>query len=157
MYGISGTSPTDVYAVGEEYSYDVEPEYQTTAVDHYDGAEWTEVLEKTIYYDSASANEYRLQAVWANASDDVFVVGSNGRIFHYDGGSWSPMRAGSAWDLRDVWGRARNDVYAVGPSGVVRYDGTLWAVINDTPSSGIWGTATDIFVITEGGILHGSP
>jgi hypothetical protein len=36
--------------------------------------------------------------VWGSSGSDVFAVGSNGTILHYDGSSWSSMTSGtSAW------------------------------------------------------------
>jgi hypothetical protein len=153
---ISGTSPTDVYAIGSYFSGpDLEPEeqYNATGLVHYDGNTWGEVFESRCYYQGPPRDCYGLSGVWANASNDVFVVGS--RIFHYNGTAWSQMTSPTSQGLVDVWGNSSSNVYAVGAGGIFRYDGRGWALTNPTPGSHIWGTATDLFVLSEGTVLHG--
>jgi hypothetical protein len=102
-----------------------------------------------------------------DSATDVFAVGLNGAIVHYDGASWSPMTSGTPNDLTGIWGNGGSDVFVVGyPSVVLHYDGSLWstvASIPDTEYGGlacVWGTSpSDVFAAGyEGGqngvILH---
>ena len=55
--------------------------------------------------------------VWGSSSTNVYAVGHSGRIFHYDGTSWSRMVSGTSETLNGVWGNSGTDVYAVGSAG----------------------------------------
>jgi hypothetical protein len=88
----------------------------------------------------------------------VFLVGSDGHIYQFDGATWSPMASPTTQDLHDVWGNAGSNVYAVGDAGILRYDGKRWRVIEPTPGIGVWGAGSNVFVIRKdgGAILHGT-
>jgi hypothetical protein len=69
-----------------------------------------------------------LRAVWAAGERDVWAVGDNGALLHYDGVSFraEPMLTEHKV-LRAVHGSAADDVWAVGDGGVVlHYDGGSW-------------------------------
>lgn len=60
-----------------------------------------------------------LRAIWGSSKNDVFAVGFNGTILHYDGSNWSRMWLGGPGngfmiDLKGVWGSSGSDVFAVG-------------------------------------------
>lgn len=80
----------------------------------FDGTAWTEVLrpDPTV----------TLTAVWGSGPDDVFVVGYQGRVLHFDGAAWSAMESGTTASLFGVWGSGRGRVYAVGSSLILRYE-----------------------------------
>lgn len=105
----------------------------------------------------------RLEGVWGNSSSDVFAVGTDGTILHYDGSSWSSMTSGTSKSLRDVWGSSGSDVFAVGVYGtILHYDGETWTAMDSGYSNtlyGIWGSSgSDVFAVggsgTTGTILH---
>jgi hypothetical protein len=164
IFDISGTSATDVYFVGSESSYDEAPEeeYVRHAIRHYDGVSWTTSFESVHYYWTEGRTvQDELRGVWANAPNDVFAVGLNGRILHYDGQTWSPMTSPTTGHLSDLWGRSSNDVYAAGQAGILHYDGASWYVLAERPetcgggNNCIWGTEADVFVVSGPVILHG--
>lgn len=107
-----------------------------------------------------------LDGVWGTSSSDVFVVGANGTILHYDGRSWTAMESGTTQGLYAVWGSSSNDVYAVGYGGtVLHYDGTSWSSTpipyprggNETRDLyAVWGTGpNDIFIGgANGAMIH---
>jgi hypothetical protein len=163
VYDIGGSSPTDVYLVDEGSPYDSAPEdeFQRFAIVHYDGNTWTTSFESVSYPARPSDQPfYALLGIWDNAPDDVFAVGAQGSILHYDGSVWSPMASPVSAMLTDVWGRSAGDVYAVGPSAIAHYDGAAWSILSDTPNkcpgwrNCIWGTATDVFVLSRDAVLH---
>ena len=137
LYGVSGTSSSDVFAVGWDLSAGV--------ILHYDGGSWSPMTHSA---------DVTLDGVWAAAPDDVFVVGDGGTILHYNGSGWSTMTSGTTENLNDVWGTASDDVYAVGENGTIRhYNGSSWSAMAGVPATtsaftGIWGTSsTDLFVV----------
>lgn len=73
-----------------------------------------------------------LWAGWAGERD-VFVVGDEGTILHFDGmadaggGMWHAMASPTRLPLHAVWGRNRDELHAVGWMGtVLSFDGTQW-------------------------------
>lgn len=60
-----------------------------------------------------------LQSVWGSSGSDVFAVGRNGTILHYNGTSWSPMKSSTTQWLHGVWGSSGSDVFAVGSGGTI--------------------------------------
>jgi len=101
-----------------------------------------------------------LNSVWGSSGSDVFAVGYNGTIVHYDGSNWSTMNSGTTSDLTYVWGSSGSNVFAVGYNGtIVHYDGTNWSTMNTGTTdsfSGVWGSSgSDVFAVGYNGtILH---
>ncbi len=84
-----------------------------------------------------SGSQQELKRVWGSAYNDIFAVGKNGTILHYDGVSWSPMASGTSDDLIGVWGSGPKDVWAIESAGLRHYDGTKWS----TPTQTITGVS----------------
>ena len=88
-------------------------------------------------------------AVWGSADDDVWMVGDDGAVLHYDGVAFSDVDAGTSSALLDVWGSGAGDVWVVGDdSQVRRLDGATWANLGLTLPAGqnlraIWGASAD--------------
>jgi len=100
-----------------------------------------------------------LNAIWGSSGTDVFAVGDNGLIIHYDGNNWSLMGSGTPdLDISGVWGTHGSDVFAVGSGGMLlHYDGNSWSRtsldgIGDL--NAIWGSsATDVFAVGDNGLI----
>lgn len=98
--------------------------------------------------------------VGASSSENVFVVGDRGTIFHFDGSHWAQQKSGTGRNLAAVWVGSSNSAFAVGLDGViVEYDGKAWK----TGTSGttktlldVWGVSpSDVFAVgRDGTILH---
>jgi hypothetical protein len=104
-----------------------------------------------------------LNRVWGTSADDIFAVGRNGTVLHYDGTSWTPMQSGTTETLEGVWGASSSDVYVTGENGtILHYDGASWSPMQSgtTENLGVvWGTSSsDVFVAAlpgyAGQILH---
>ena len=155
VYDLSGSERASLYALGSDSPASEDPAQQYTdyRVLRFDGTSWSQ--SHTIRFpDPNSAIAYIPNGLWATGPNDVFVVGSGGRIDHYDGTGWSPMTTPITNDLADVWGASPSNVYAVGGGGTLHYDGTSWSVINTTSASRVWGTAERVFVLTQDAVLH---
>lgn len=61
---------------------------------------------------SIGGTSKRLTGVYAIAPNDVYAVGDNGTMVHYDGSAWTPVNVGTSDDITDVWGVSSNLVYA---------------------------------------------
>ena len=55
-------------------------------------------------------------AVWARAADDVWVVGSDGLILHFDGRTWTQEPSGTDEPLVGVHGAGRT-IWVIGAEG----------------------------------------
>ena len=77
----------------------------------------------------ASPTTKDLTAVWGSAADDVFAVGEDGIIVHYDGAAWSVVDHGVAGvgNLHAVAGAASDRVWATGANRkMLHFDGSEW-------------------------------
>lgn len=155
LWGIWGCSPDDVLAVGGNHAGD------NGTVVHHKGNEWA------VMPGVDPMSTPLLSDVWGSSCGDVFAVGAQGAVLHYDGAAWVPMISGTKKWLTRVWGSGPNDVYAVGGDfsnsndGIIlHYDGDSWQEISwnaPLPSlTGIWGSgANDVFTVGYGGtMLH---
>ena len=117
-----------------------------TQVLHYDGAAFT-ALEVT-----APTGLDGLTDVWAASRSDVWVVGDDAIIGHYDGTAWKRTIAGSPFKT-SIWGSGPADIYALDTFDLVHFDGSTWnAITLDAGSGGgqVWGTsASDVWVMTD--------
>jgi len=185
LNGVWGTGPNDVYAVG------------STAALHYDGTTWTVIdqpsgiigdisgLSNTEIYAvssqrverfdgsswqdvSAVPTDESLWAIHAVDSNNIFVVGNNGRIVHYNGTDWNIMASNSTALLLSVWARSPTDVYAGGrvfngARVILHYDGTSWTEMATTPDMLTYGLssagANAVIAVGDGGAIarfHGA-
>jgi hypothetical protein len=129
LYGIWGPDDTRSFAVGDK------------VIVEYDDGAWS-VVQGPSGWPWLGRN---LNAVWGASASDVFTVGDDGLVVHYDRIDWTAMDSGVTESLHGVWGTSGRDVLAVGEGGVViHYDGTAWSATDNTDDSSlraVWGTA----------------
>jgi hypothetical protein len=147
LYGIWGSSGSDVFAVGGRQSTD-----SAGIILHYNGSTWSSMNTGTKKY------LLILTDVWGSSGTDVFAVGSSGTILHYDGNSWSEMESTVTNNLWGVWGSSGSNVFAVGEGGIIiNYDGSNWSEIESGTSkwlNGIWGSSgTNVFAVGYSGTI----
>jgi hypothetical protein len=179
IYGLTGTGPGNVFAVGT---------FGFTA--RYGGTDWTRTAFAGpdvygLWGSSASdvwavgADEIRhrdgsgtwtstftpgsesLNGVWGTGPSDVYAVGAQGAILHYGGTDWTSVFSDPAYDLYAAWGSSATDVWAVGGiSGtgeVVHWDGAAWTAqaLGTSTFHSIWGSsATNVIVVGTGGEIE---
>jgi hypothetical protein len=104
--------------------------------------------------------------VWGSSASDVFAVGADGFILHYDGSDWDEIGSSAmeAHYFLGVWGSSATDVYVVGGftgNEIFHYDGTNW--VNTFSESNlelpflqaVWGTpGNEIFAVGNGGVIR---
>jgi hypothetical protein len=120
LYGVWAAAANDAWAVGGT------PEGGTSQPNdvllHYDGSSWQpsplpKTLGRTFF------------KVWGTASDNLYVVGELGTLWHRTGTTWAleasspPLARGN---LTTVSGCSASEVYAVGGQDVLVWDGTSW-------------------------------
>ncbi len=87
---------------------------------------------RLLRYDGTAATPAELPAEtpllnWSYgfAADDVFVVGNEGTILHWDGSAFTVESSSTTQNLWGVWGASSDDVWAVGGNGRQEGDLTL--------------------------------
>ena len=85
---------------------------------------------------------------------DIWVVGDDGKILHYDGNMWLVSESGVTEDLNDVWFVDASHGYAVGAGGtVIFYDGSTWTLQATGLTSEIFGVS---FADAGNGVVVGA-
>jgi hypothetical protein len=90
--------------------------------------------------------------VWASSQSDVWAVGDDAIVAHYDGATWGRTIAGSPFKS-SIWGSGPSDVYALSTFDLIHYDGSSWSEIELDAGAGegqVWGTGpSDVWVMTD--------
>jgi hypothetical protein len=104
LASVWGSSPTDVWAVGEG-----------GAVLHFNGTDVASVNVPT---------QANLTDVWGSGPDDVWFVGDGGTALHFDGTAVTRVPTGTASDLLAVFAAGPDDAWLGGDGGtVLHWDG----------------------------------
>lgn len=92
------------------------------------------------YIGNGLADEYRqyegIRACWGVSSSDMFFVGLNGMIVHFDGTTFTKMTSPTTKHLYDISGTSHNNVWAAGfnsstaESVLLHYDGSSWTEVD---------------------------
>lgn len=141
IYGVWGSGSDDLWAVGGFAG-------RWGFLWHWDGESWTNQELPDGLPLSADGELPALFKVWGRAADDVWVVGGNGTILHYDGAAWSVIDGGTDQLLFTVHGNA-DEVVIVGPETVLV--GGLDGFTNQVPEGAgiLQGACTE----PDGGVL----
>jgi hypothetical protein len=109
----------------------------------------------------SSGTTENLSAVWGSSATDVYAVGTDGSISHYDGSAWSPILHQPQYGFTGVWGSSASDVFAPGranimngPCCIFHYDGVSWSQMafpqNTCPGGAVWGASPSAVFIAGG-------
>jgi len=96
--------------------------------------------------------------IWGSSSSDLYVVGNNGNIVHYNGTIWQRIESGTELVIGDIWGIFNgNDGYnkylaAVNTMLIINEYGNLQRVITEQGHtlSSVWGISEKL-LYTAGG------
>jgi len=150
LWGVWAFSPTEAWAVGGTPEGGVGP--QNDIVLRWDGSAWKpealpgEPLGRSLY------------KVWGTGSDNVYVVGEYGTIWHRTAGGWAlesdpPLATGT---LFTVYGCSASEVYAVGGKDILKSDGSAWTRLDVTIFNGVNGVSCgapgEVAVVGNGGL-----
>jgi hypothetical protein len=156
LLAIWGTSSKDVWSVGGSLGNGFE-----SLVIRFDGTKWRRVK-------PAAARTETYWWVHGTGPNDVWLVGEQGRITHWDGASFREDASGTTATLFGVMAFAANDVWAVGGTPesatgandvVLHFDGAAWKEEGLPEKNGramfkVWGSsANDIYVVGEAGTV----
>lgn len=150
--GVWGSGPADVYVVGGT------PDEGT--ITHWNGTEWSPV--------ALPGGVPLLVWVYGFGPNDVWSVGVDGAVVHFDGSSWEVRDAGTTEALWGVWGAGPDDMWvvggdvAVGDPLLLHWDGTGFTPVPLEPSQNdrgaksmfkVWGMAGRVFSVGQGGLI----
>jgi sugar lactone lactonase YvrE len=161
LLSVSGTSPSDVYAVGADPGDGFGP-----YVLHYEGDRWRRLNS------GATGNLWWISVTPIDG--DFYMVGEGGLILLYDpvAKMFTHETTPGTDTLFGIWGNARNNVWAVGGNptdeqhgGVIwHFDGNTWNVEDTTTIQAggiptlfkVWGrNEFDVYAVGQNGmILH---
>jgi hypothetical protein len=65
---------------------------------HWNGEEWT------LYHLQNMGLNVSVEHLWGTSTTNIYFVGKNGSIVHYDGTEFVKMESGTDIDLKDIWG-----------------------------------------------------
>lgn len=69
---------------------------------HWNGSSYT--VHKNGWPLMPNGDGWRVNKMWGSSSNDLYAVGNNGNIAHYNGTSWSKIESGTTTNINDVWG-----------------------------------------------------
>jgi hypothetical protein len=78
---------------------------------------------------------YDLHAAWGMDADDLWVVGEQGTILHFDGQTVQPYPTLTSRTLGAIHGSARDDVWAISYQDVLHWNGRQWRQVQPVPAS----------------------
>jgi len=116
LEGVFAFSPTDIWLVG-------------SLPIHGDGQSWTIFdLRAMPGLDSVSVSR-----AWGTNSSNMYFVGLNGTIVHYNGTTWQRIESGTTLDVYDIWGdrncsTGQHEVFAVAAKQFVSFEKEIFRV-----------------------------
>ena len=94
-------------------------------------------------YHNGSITTYDLEVradfydVLCFSKDNVWVVGTKGTIYHFDGNTWSKFESPTTIWLEAIWGRSENEIYVAGDeTNIFRWDGSNWKQLEYKTNTG---------------------
>jgi len=141
LYGVWGLADGTAVAVGGDLA---SPNGGSVIV-YFDGHTWSRVH-------SSNIQTRTLRSVWGSTTSDLWAVGDDGAIAHYDGVDWRQSATHVDDRLYEVFGVDSDEVYAVGGTGrglILRWNGSSWIVFDEVSKSlrSIWTTAQKPLVV----------
>lgn len=123
---------------------------------HYDGRSWQEMIR----------TDAPLRGIWGETGTELFVVGDDGTILHYD----KPTPEMEIWEqipcqlgedpcgrLNAIWGSSRSDIHVVGENGLTLwFNGQGWSpptILSAEHLLDLWGTPGHVFAVGASGSL----
>lgn len=88
-----------------------------------------------------------LNAIWASSERNIYAVGDDGLVVHFDGDAWSTISLGTSNHLHAVGGTGATDLYIGGDSSFARHwNGSGWSPVTMFPA--IASRITSVFALS---------
>jgi hypothetical protein len=91
LKAVIGFSPNDVWVAGD------------ADLIHWNGSFWSG---KALFITDLSFNGQVLK-MWGTSGSNIYCVGRNGAIYHFDGSNWQKLSSGTTVDIQDIWGEGQ--------------------------------------------------
>jgi hypothetical protein len=117
---------------------------------HWGGIAWT----------AATTTSYQLRGIWGSSASDVWAVGMNGAVVHWDDKTWTSLSAGPRFtNYRGVGGTGPNDVWFVADGGVLWQWGVgpSQALTNNDLSAVVATSSGEVWAVGAGGTILRHP
>ncbi len=99
----------------------------STMPTHWNGVEWQGFND---WQNGWDFNGY-IKAIWGNSSSNIYFIGKDGGIVHYDGNTFTKMESGTDIDLISISGTGPDNVWICGwdyeESVLLHFDGNDWS------------------------------
>ncbi len=126
----------------------------------WNGSFWSE---KAFFVTDLTFNGQVLK-MWGTSGSNIYCVGRNGAIYHFDGSTWQKLVSGTTADIQDIWGKGQT-VLAVASLlnygrglDLLKIDGLSVTKLDTSglPLSlnGIWFDLGKRFYVTGNGVYH---
>jgi hypothetical protein len=137
----------------------------TSAPYHWNGTSWTG-------YNVTGIFGGYIRKIWGTSSTDLYIVGTNGSIAHFDGTTWRRIESGTGVEIRDIWGAvdpttglrailcASSSVFDEGEKRIIRIshpdvvDTLSWGTGRRVSS--VWFVTMEKLFAAGGGVFVGS-
>jgi len=102
-----------------------------------------------------------IYGMWGAAPDNLYAVGAQGTLVHWDGGGWSLQAGFATQDLKSIYGLDAQHVWAVGLGGAAgEFDGIAWkatpVLAGNVTLSGVFATkgasGPDVWATGQSGV-----
>ncbi len=133
-------------------------------VTRYKDGNWV-MMEFPLFDGPGGANK-----IWGVSSSNLYFVGSNGRITHYNGSTWQKLQSGTTLNIYDIWGaynskKAGHEILAVATNltttrerKILSINGTSVTTISDNPITreltGLWFIPNRHYYVVGEGIFE---
>jgi hypothetical protein len=107
----------------------------------------------------------RANKIWGTSDNNLYVVGPDGHIVHFDGTQWELLQTGSTLQVFDIWGvksegGGQDQILAVGSDGInkklLSIQGTSITSVTDSGLSasifGVWFVPNQKYYVVGAGI-----
>lgn len=120
LYSIKWFSENDIWVTSHCFPY------------HWDGSTWTQYHLNDMGLEGVCVGN----TIWGTSPLDIYLVGVNGSIVHYDGSEFTRMESGTDVDLKDITGVVDEEtgetrIWVTGQLTLLFYDGIEWQTICD--------------------------
>lgn len=105
--------------------------------------------------DTLTASGTGTRALWGTSASDLWAVGPNNYLRHFDGQTWSKQQLGGVLALEGIWGGG-SQIWAVGKqsatqSVVMTSMGTTWSTdsgaLSVGPLNAVWASSGDAWAV----------